>query len=159
MVGQLLQPVLAVRAPDDGAHLSPHDPGHVGDGLAGADLGEVAVDDHRVAAELGDTRGEGQLGAQGRLVEDDGHGLRPRERLLGVPVGLERGREVEDLRLLLGREVVVGEQVSDGHADSLAASSRIPGRASTKLVSWSVVMVSGGARRSASGATGLMMKP
>src|SRR5699024_2303392 len=156
--GHLLDALLPVGAPDDRAHLPADDPGDVGDRLARADLREVAVDDHRVAAELGDPGGEGELGAQRRLVEDDRHGLRTGERLDEVTLGLEPRGEVEDALLLLRVQVVVREEVS-GHGCSCAACSRMPGRAPTNPASCSVVMVSGGARRSVSGATGLRMYP
>src|SRR5699024_4180780 len=157
--GHLLEAVLAVGAPDDRAHLAAEDPGDVGDRLPGADLREVAVDDHRVPPELGDAGREGELGAQRRLVEDDRHRPWPGQGLLRVAVRLERGREVEHLGLLRGGEVVVGEEVAGGHVVSWVASSRIAGRASTKVSSCSVVMVRGGARRRVCGATGLTMNP
>ena len=47
-----------------------------------AHRGEAAVDDHRVAAELGDAGREGDLGAQGRLVEDQRDRPRAGERLV-----------------------------------------------------------------------------
>ena len=49
-----------------GGGLPAQHPGDVLDGLALADRGQAAVDDHRVAAELGDAGGERRLGAQGR---------------------------------------------------------------------------------------------
>ena len=68
--GHLLEPGLLVGAPHDGRRLPAEHARRVGDGLADADLREGAVDDHREATELGDPRGEGRLGAQGRLVEE-----------------------------------------------------------------------------------------
>ena len=66
------------------AGLAAQDPGHVGDRLAHADAGQRAVDQHRVAPELGDAGRERRLGAQGRLVEDHRDGDRAGERLCVV---------------------------------------------------------------------------
>ena len=101
--GHLLDAVLAVGAPHDRGGLRPEDAGRVGDRLAGPDLGEVAVDDERVAAEAGDRARERDLGAQGRLVEDDGHGLRAVERAARERRGLELAGALEDQRLLRRR--------------------------------------------------------
>ena len=79
--GHLLEPGLLVGAPDDERRLPTEHASGVGDRLAHADLGERPVDDHREAAELGDARGEGRLGAQGRLVEEHGHRAGAGQRL------------------------------------------------------------------------------
>ena len=60
------------------AHLAAQHAGGVRDRLAAADLGQLPVDHQRVAAELGDPGRERDLGARGRLVEDDRDGLRAR---------------------------------------------------------------------------------
>ena len=48
--------------PGDGRHLPGQHPGHVLDGLAPADVGGLAVDHERVAAEFGYADGEGHPG-------------------------------------------------------------------------------------------------
>ena len=80
--------------------LAAEHPGDVLDGLADADAGQLAVDQHRVAAELGDAGAEGHLGAQRRLVEDHRDRLRAGVGARVVRRGLEPGGEVEDLGLL-----------------------------------------------------------
>ena len=78
-----------------------------------------------------DTRVRGR-----RLVEDDGDRPRPGQRLPGEPVGLHRVGQVEHLDLLVGRQVVVAQEVpgsrassSVGVAAATLAASRTPGRA------------------------------
>ena len=104
-------PLLAVRAPDDRRDLAGHHPGDVGDRLALADAGQAPVDDHGLPAEFDDPDGEGQLGAQGGLVEEQGDGLRAGERAEPVPVGLHLVGAVEDGEQLVGSEVVVAQEV------------------------------------------------
>ena len=77
-----LESRLGVGAPHDRRDLAVEHAGDVLDAPRATPSGEAAVDDHRVAAELGDADGERHPGAQGRLVEDHGDGLRAGERLV-----------------------------------------------------------------------------
>ena len=129
---------LRVGAPDDDRGLAAEHPGHVGDRLAHADAGQLAVDEHRVAAELGDAGGERRLGAQGGLVEDHRDRARAGERLRVVRRGLERGGQVQHPALLLGAQVVVAEEVT-GHGVAPIVSSRMPGQAARKASASSCV--------------------
>jgi len=61
-LGRLHDALLPGGPPGDGRHLPGQHPGHVLDGLAPADVGGLAVDHERVAAELGDADGEGHPG-------------------------------------------------------------------------------------------------
>ncbi len=81
------------------------------DGLAAPGVGAGAVDDQRVAAQLGDAGRERHPGAQRRLVEDDGDGARPGQRLVREPVGLEPGGQRQHLGLLGRGQVVVAQEV------------------------------------------------
>jgi hypothetical protein len=60
---------------------------------------------------------ERDLGAQGRLVEEDGDDLWPSRGLLTERCGLERNRSLQHLGLLCWGEVVVGEEVANRHTD------------------------------------------
>ena len=73
----LRQRRLGEGPPDDRRRLAAEHPGGVGHRLALADAGQPAVDDHRVAAELGDAGRERALGPQGRLVEQHRDAARP----------------------------------------------------------------------------------
>ncbi|MPM93976.1 hypothetical protein SDC9_141118 [bioreactor metagenome] len=124
----LLDPLLPGGPPDDRGHVAAQHPGGVGDRLTAAHLGAGGVDDHRMAAELGDADLEGDPGAGRGLVEDhrDRTAL---ERPAGGRVRLEGGGQIED-RGLLGRgEVVIGEEVMQGHV-SLPAGSGVRRRTS-----------------------------
>jgi hypothetical protein len=108
---QFLDAVLAERAPHDRRRLAGQHPRDVADRLAAADVRGLRVDDQGQAAEFGDADGEGHPGAQARLVEEDGDGLRALEGAAGEPVLLHRPGQVEDFGLLGGGEVVVAEEV------------------------------------------------
>ncbi len=108
---QLLDAVLAGRAPGDRGDLPGEHPGDVGDRLAAPDVRLGRVDLKRQAAELGDADGERDAGAQARLVEEQGDRLRPGQRAEGLAVRLHRLRQVEDLGLLGRAEVVVAQEV------------------------------------------------
>src|SRR5699024_11101295 len=83
----------------------------VRDRLPGADLREIAVDDEGRSPQFGDSHGERELRAQGRLVEDHRDAARAAERLLSEPVGLQFAGAEEDVPLLARGEVVVFEEV------------------------------------------------
>jgi hypothetical protein len=85
----------------------------------------------------------------------------PGQALVGERFGLERQSALEDLVLLCCGEVVVGEEVPQGHGVSLRvdAASSSSGRAATNGVELVRGDDEGGTRRSASGATGLTMNP
>jgi hypothetical protein len=108
----LLEALLRVGPPDDRRDLSAQDARRVGDRLAHTDLGKVAVDDEREPAELGDTRRERDLRAQRRLVEDHRDDSGARERRADEPVVAEGERELEDLALLAGGQLVVTQEVA-----------------------------------------------
>jgi hypothetical protein len=132
-------PLLPVGAPDDGGDLTAEHPADVGDGLAHTDLGEVAVDDHREPAELGDRRPAKETWV--RRV-----GL---SKMIATACGPSRGgprtgsalsaRPVEDSSPARPGEVVVARKwrvtvVMLGHAFGAALSSEPQdGRASTKV--------------------------
>src|SRR5690606_24862128 len=86
----------------------------VGRGLLAAELAVRGRDDERDAAEIGDADGERHPGAGGGLVEDDGDRLRAGERLVRPAVLLQLDREVEDLGLFGGGEIIVAQQMA-GH--------------------------------------------
>ena len=96
VLGHLLEVGLGVGAPHDRPRPGGRAPGRRRATDSRTPMpASAAVDEHRVAAELGDAGGEGRLGAQRRLVED--HRDRPRagERLGVVRRRLElerRGR-------------------------------------------------------------------
>src|SRR5699024_7670971 len=162
MGGHLLQGGLGEGAPyDRRGHPAQH-AGGVGDGLTRADLCEPPVHEHRVSAQLGDSGGEGGLGAQGGFIEDHGHRLRAFEGPLGEGGFLQGGGPLEYLPLLRGGQVVIGEEVAQWRVRSgheLTASVSSAGRAVPKGCACWVVRMDGGASRMASGATGLMMNP
>jgi hypothetical protein len=110
--GHLLDALLLVRPPYDRGDLAGQHPGDVADRFARADAGEPAVDRDRLAAEFGDADREGQLGAQGRLVEQQRDRLRAGERTVPVPVGLHRVGEVEHLDEFVRSQVVVAQEMS-----------------------------------------------
>ncbi len=72
---------------------------------------------------------------------------------------LMRAARVEDLGLLGGGEVVVGQEVARHRAASSAAASRMPGQAATKASTSSGPTTSGGANRMRSGPVALMIQP
>ena len=109
--GHLLEIGLVERAPGDGRRHPAEHAGGVGHGLATADLGGAGVEDQRHAAEVGDADRERDPRAGGRLVEQDGHRLRPLERPAPVRVGLHLGGERQHLGLLVRGEVVVAQEV------------------------------------------------
>src|SRR5690606_5111874 len=159
--GHLLDALLPRRPPHDGADLALQDAGGVGDGLAAAELAGARVHHQGVAAELGDAHGEGDPGPGGRLVEQHRDGPRALQRPEPEAVLLHLGGQVQHLGLLGGAQVVVTEEVP-GHAhppSSGAAASRIAGSASVNDRACSSVRISGGASRSATGATALTRKP
>src|SRR5699024_3558840 len=162
MGGHLLQGGLGEGAPHDRRGHPAQHAGGVGDGLARADLGEPPVHEHRVSAQLGDSGGEGSLGAQGGFIEDHRHALRSLQWPLGEGGSLQRGGPLEHLPLLRGGQIVIGEEVAQWRVRSgheFIASVRSAGRAVTKVSACWVVRMYGGASRMASGATGLMMNP
>jgi len=114
---QLLDAVLAGRAPGDRGDLPGEHPGDVGDRLTAPDMRLGGVDLERQAAEFGDADGERDAGPQARLVEEQGDRLRPGKRAEGPArlghgaVRLHRPRQVEDLGLLGRGQVVVPEEV------------------------------------------------
>ena len=71
--------------------------------------------------------------------------------------GLDGGREVEDLRLLGGREVVVGEEVPHQAPplSSARAPATIPANAAAKASTSDSEMTSGGTKRSVEGPVAL----
>src|SRR5450759_1112007 len=167
----LLDPRLLEGAPDDRRTHPTEHPGGVRDGLADADLGQVAVHQQRVATELSDPGAEGDLGAQRRLVEDDRDRPRPGERAVREAVLAQGERQDEHLALLGWREVVVAQEVSrHGRASSGASAGTVgpggvgTGRVSpamnvTKVSACAQVRMSGGASRTASGVGAFTMKP
>ncbi len=110
-----VEPLLAERAPHDrvdvaGQHLS-----GVLQRLLAAELGAAAVDDDGVAAELRDADLEREPGAGGVLVEDDRDTARPVERAAAERVLLQLGGQRQHLGLLVGRQVVVAQEVPRCH--------------------------------------------
>ena len=97
---------------DDRRRLPAQHPGDVRDRLALADAGQRAVDDHRVAAELGDAGRERHLGAQGRLVEQHRHGARARPAARRTAPPSASAARSSTAPCSAGREVVVGEEVA-----------------------------------------------
>ncbi len=73
------QAVLTERPPDDGVDVAGEDAAGVLEGLLATELRAAAVDDHGVSTELRDAHLEGEPGAGGVLLEDDGDaaGARP----------------------------------------------------------------------------------
>ena len=86
--GHLLQTVLAERAPDDRARLRSEHTSDISDRFALADLGKGGVHNQRMTAQARNGAHERHLGAQGRLVEEDGDDLRALERTLTEGCGL-----------------------------------------------------------------------
>src|SRR5690606_23455495 len=117
-------------------------------------LGGRGVEDEREAAELVDPDGEGHPGAGRGLVEEHRHGA-ALERARGDRAGLELERELEDGALGVDGQVVVAQEMG-GHA-ATPAVSRTAGRSARKPAACSWLRTKGGARRTASGATGLTM--
>ena len=122
----------------------------VGRGLLAAELAVRGRDDQRAAAEVGDADREAHARAGGRLVEDDGDGLRAGEGLRAPAVLLHLDGQVEDLGLLGRGEVVVAEEVA-GHGISSGgrrqqAARAAPKRSANSAISASPTM-SGGAMR------------
>ena len=106
-----LKPLLRERAPHDRVDVARQHPSGVLERLLAAELGAAAVDDHGVTAELGDADLEREPGAGRVLVEDDGDAARPFERPAAERVLLQLGGEREHLGLLVGRQVVVAQEV------------------------------------------------
>src|SRR5690606_12098919 len=133
------------------------------DRLAGADLGELAVDHHRVAAKLGDARREGRLGPQGRLGGDPRDGARTLQRAHRERMLLHLRGQGEHVGLLGGREVVVAEEVPQGGGGHglppPQALSRMPDQAAASASTSASVSTSGGTNRIRSGPVALRMKP
>ena len=134
---------------DDGGTLPAQHLGDVGDRLPLPDLGQPAVDDHREATELDHAGAERGLGAQRRLVEQQRGAARTGKWADLERVGLEGVGQVQHGGLLGRGEVVVGQEVAEGH---LRAPSSRPGSTATKESSWSAVTTSGGASRVRPGA-------
>src|ERR1700733_750685 len=133
--GEFLDALLPGRAPGDRGNLPGEHPGDVGDRLTASDVRLGRVDLKRQAAELADADGEGDTGAQARLVEEQGDRLGPGEGAEGQPVRLDRRRQLEDLGLLGRGEVVVAEKVPwHGYAFCSWTWVRIAGSASTNPV-------------------------
>ena len=119
----LLEPRLRVGAPDDRGDLTLEHARRVGGRLLAAELAVRGRDDERRSAEIGDADRERHARARRGLVEDDGDGLRTGERLELPAVLLELDREVDDLGLLGGGQVVVAQQVA-GHAGTSCSRVR-----------------------------------
>ena len=98
------------------AHCRPSTRATSATGSRSPDLGQPAVDDHREAAELDDAGAERGLGAQRRLVEEQGDAARTGQRADLVRVGLEGVGQVQHGGLLGGGQVVVGQEVAKRHA-------------------------------------------
>src|SRR5690606_23539468 len=74
--GHLFQPRLREGAPDDGGNLPLKHAGSVRWGLLASQLAALDAEDEGYSPEVGDAGGERDPRARGRLVEDDGDGLR-----------------------------------------------------------------------------------
>src|SRR5690606_33897017 len=121
---------LCEGAPHDGGDLALEHPGGVGRGLLAAQLAALDAEDQGYASEVGNTGGEGDPRARGRLVEDHGDGLRTGEWLLGEPVSLELQREFENLVLLGLAEVVVAQEVAGHGATPFCTASSVASKSS-----------------------------
>ena len=105
--GHLVEPILAEGPPDDRIDIPGEHPAGVGEGLVPTELSLAAVDDDGVPAELGDTHLEGEPGAGGVLVEDDGHTPGAFQRAAAQRGLLEVGGQRQHLGLLGRRQVVI----------------------------------------------------
>src|SRR5699024_3402701 len=152
--GDLLGVVRGERTPHDRFGHAVEDASGVGDGLAAAALRGAGVEYDGAAAQLGDSGREGDPRTGRRLVEHHRDRLRPFERTPVEPVVVESVGEVEDRRLLLGRDVVVTQEMPHGVV-SFSTSARI----ATARSASSSVSTRGGARRSRAGPHALMMSP
>ncbi len=153
--GHLLDPLLPVGAPHDGSDLAVQNLRGVGDGFAPAHLGATRVDDEREAPELGDADGEGDARAGGVLVEEHGDGLGAEEGLRVVPVALERERELEDLPLFGGGEVVVPQEVARHDVPFVALAARKPASQSVNVSASAAVRYQRGHEPDGVGARGV----
>ena len=149
--GHRLEVGLGEGAPDDRRGLAAEDPGDVRDRLAHADAGQRAVDEHRVAAELGDAGGE-------RRPACAGWACRRSSRPCGA---VERARSKGSALIAAARSRTracsAGVRSSSRRkwrvttAPPIQASSRIAGQAARKASASSSVSTRGGARRIRSG--------
>ena len=147
---------LSVGPPHHGVGIAGQHPRGVLDGLLATQLHRPGVDDHRVAAELGDADLEGQPGSRRALLEDHRNGSRTGQRVATERFGLELVGQVEDLLLLGRREVVIAQEVS---RHRYRTPLRIAGSALRNSRACASVSTRGGASRIRSGTAGLTRKP
>lgn len=128
------QAFLRERPPHDGVDIAGQHPARVLEGLLAAQLGAPTVDDDGVTTELGDAHFKREPRAGGVLLEDDGHAARSLQRARTERCLLEFGCQREDFGLLRGRQIVVAQEVPNGH--DITAASKMPGSALRKSSIW-----------------------
>ena len=154
--GHLRDPGLLEGPPDDRRALPAEHPRGVGDRLPLADPGQPAIDDHREPAQLGHSGAERGLGAQRRLVEQQGDAARASQRADLNGSALSASARSSTAACSAG--VRSSSARKWRRVMSRLRPSR-PGRAATKESSCDSVMIRGGASRSTSGRGALTMKP
>ena len=152
------QPLLGEGPPHDGVDVARQHPSGVLQRLLAPQLGVAAVDHDGVPAELGDADLEREPGAGGVLVEDDGHAARAFERAAAERGLLQLGGQRQHLGLLVGRQVVVAQEVP-GHRATTGLVEHGRQSAARKSSICASVMISGGASRITFGAAALTRKP